>query len=104
MLQEIQNIMLEEINDIKNESEFGTNNDIDHTAEIIVRIPENLGEQQRVDLITALNGDAGITAAEFCPWRHHLMLVRYDRDLFSLQGMLDHVTSQYPVARLISPV
>jgi hypothetical protein len=104
MLQEIQNIMLEEIHDIKNESELGTNNELDHTSEIIVRINENLREQQRADLIIALNGDGGITAAEFCPLRYHLMLVRYDRDLYSSQDVLDRVTSQNLDARLIGPV
>ncbi len=104
MLQEIQNIMLEEINDIKNESEFGTSNKLDHTAEIIVSMPKNLGERQRADLIIALNDDAGTTAAEFCPLRYHLILVRYHRDLFSSQDMLDRITSQYPDARLIGLV
>ena len=79
-------------------------NEPDHTVEIVVHITENLGEQRRGDLIAALEDNGGITTAEFCPLRYHLMLVRYDRDLFSLQDMLDHVTSQYPVARLISPV
>ena len=75
MLQEIQNIILEEIHGIKNESEPGTNNELDHIVEIIVHINENLGERQRADLIIALEGDDGITAAEFCPLRCHLMLV-----------------------------
>lgn len=104
MLQEIQNIMLEEINDIKNESELGANNELDHTAEIIVRIPENLGEQQRADLIIALEGDDGITAAEFCPLRCHLMLVRYDKDRYSSQNVLSAVGAQKLQARLIGSI
>ena len=96
--------MLEEINDIKNESELGTNNELDHTVEIIVHITENLGEQQRADLIIALEGDDGITAAEFCPLRRHLMLVRYDKDRYSSQNVLNAVGAQKLQARLIGPI
>jgi len=42
--------------------------------------------------------------AEFCPLRYHLMLVRYDRDLYSSQDVLNRVTSQNVDARLIGPV
>jgi hypothetical protein len=76
----------------------------DHTVEIVVHITETLGGQQRGDLVTALEGNGGITTAEFCPLRYHLMLVRYDRDLYSSQDVLDHVTSQNVSARLIGPV
>ena len=79
-------------------------NEPDHTVEIIVHITETLGEQQRGDLVAALEGNGGITAAEFCPLRYHLMLVRYDRDLYSSQDVLDRVTSQNVSARLIGPV
>jgi hypothetical protein len=96
MLQEIQNIMLEEIHDIKNE--------LDHIVEIIVHINENLGEQQRADLIIALEGDDGITAAEFCPLRCHLMLVRYDKDRYSSQNVLSAVGAQKLQARLIGSI
>jgi hypothetical protein len=76
----------------------------DHTVEIVVHITETLGEKQRGDLVTALEGNGGITAAEFCPLRYHLILVRYDRDLYSSQDVLDGVTSQNVSARLIGPV
>ncbi len=76
----------------------------DHTVEIVVHITETLGEQRRGDLITALEDNGGITAAEFCPLRYHLILVRYDRDLYSSQKVLDRVTSQNIKARLIGPV
>jgi len=79
-------------------------NEPDHTVEIVVHITETLGEQRRGDLIAALEGNGGITAAEFCPLRYHLMLVRYDRDLYSSQKVLDRVTSQNVKARLIGPV
>jgi len=79
-------------------------NEPDHTVEIVVHITENLGEQQRGNLVAALEGNGGITTAEFCPLRYHLMLVRYDRELYSSQDVLNRVKSQNVNARLIGPV
>ena len=76
----------------------------DRTIEIVVHITETLGEQRRDDLVSALEGNGGITTAEFCPLRYHLMLVRYDRDLYSSQDVLKRVTSQNVSAKLIGPV
>jgi hypothetical protein len=76
----------------------------EHTVEIVVHITENLEEKQREELITALEDNGGITTAEFCPLRYHLMLVRYDRDTYSSQDVLDRVKSQNVNARLIGPV
>ena len=78
--------------------------ELDHTVEIVVHISETLGEQRREDLITALEDSGGITTAEFCPLRYHLMLVRYDRDLYSSHDVLGRVKSQNVDARLIGPV
>jgi len=75
-----------------------------HTVEIVVHIAEDLEEQQRRDLIAALNSNAGIVAAEFCPLRYHLLLVRYDRDTYSSQDVLNRVNSHNVSARLIGPV
>ena len=76
----------------------------DHTVEIVVHITETLGEQRRENLVAALEDSGGITTAEFCPLRYHLMLVRYDRDSYSSQDVLDRVKSQNVDARLIGPV
>jgi len=76
----------------------------DHTVEIVVHISETLGVQQREDLVSALEDSGGITTAEFCPLRYHLMLVRYDRDLHSSRDVLNRVKSQNVDARLIGPV
>jgi hypothetical protein len=76
----------------------------DHTVEIVVHITESLGEQRRGDLVAALENSGGITTAEFCPLRYHLMLVRYDRELYSSQDVLNRVTSQNVDAKLIGPV
>ncbi len=75
-----------------------------HTVEIVIHISEALEEQQRRDLVAALNSNAGIVAAEFCPLRYHLMLVRYDRDRYSSQDVLNRVNSHNVSARLIGPV
>lgn len=79
-------------------------NEPQHTVEIVVHITETLGEQRRGDLVTALEDNGGINTAEFCPLRNHLMLVRYDRDMYSSQDVLDRVNSQNVNARLIGPV
>jgi len=76
----------------------------ERTVEIIVHIAENLQEQQRGNLVAALGNNDGIVAAEFCPLRYHLMLVRYDRDLYSSQDVLAKVKSHNVDARLIGPV
>ena len=76
----------------------------DRTVEIVVHITETLGEQRREDLVAALEENRGITTAEFCPLRYHLMLVRYDRDMYSSQDVLARVESQNVDARLIGPV
>ena len=76
----------------------------EHTVEIVIHITENLGEQQRGNLVASLGNNEGIVAAEFCPLRYHLMLVRYDRDLYSSQDVLAKVNSQNVSARLIGPV
>lgn len=75
-----------------------------HSVEIVVHISESLEEQQRRNLITELNSNTGIVAAEFCPLRYHLMLVRYDRDTYSSQDVLNRVNSHGVSARLIGPV
>jgi len=59
----------------------------EYTVEIVVYIAETV-----------------ITTAVFCPGRYHLMLVKYDRDLYSSQDVLKRVTSQNVSARLIGPV
>ena len=76
----------------------------DHTVEIVVHITETLGAPQREDLVSALEDSGGITTAEFCPLRYHLMLVRYDRDISSSQDVLGSVKAQNYNARLIGPV
>lgn len=76
----------------------------EHSVEIVVHIPETLGEIRRNNLVAALEQDSGIVSADFCPLRYHLMLVRYDRDNYSSQDVLARVRSRHTNARLIGPV
>ena len=80
--------------------------DIDEkrTVEIIVHISEELDESQRNNLVSVLKGSAGISDAEFCTLRNHLILVRYDRGISSSQDVLSAVTTKNLSARLIGPV
>ena len=79
-------------------------NNPEHTVEIVVHINESLEEQGRRDLVSTLENDEGISSAEFCPLHYHLMLVRYNRDLYSSQDVLGSVKAQRLNARLIGPV
>ena len=73
-------------------------------VEIVVHVSEDLAVTQRSDLVEKLQQHDGITSAEFCPLRYHLMLVRYDRNRISSRDVLASVTTQQLHARLIGPV
>jgi len=79
-------------------------NEPDHSVEIVVHITETLEQQQRGNLVASLENDGGIVSAEFCPLRYHLMLVRYDKDMYSSQDVLGRVLSQNINAQLVGPV
>jgi len=80
------------------------NSALQNTVEIVVHVTEELSEDKRNDLTSALKNTNGITNAEFCPLRYHLMLVRYDKDAFSSQDVLRSITSQDVHAQLLGPV
>ena len=79
-------------------------NEPDRSVEIVVHITETLEEQQRGNLVAAMENDGGIVSAEFCPLRYHLMLVRYDKDMYSSQDVLGRVKAQNINAQLVGPV
>lgn len=79
-------------------------NEAKNAVEIVVHVSENLDGRQRNNLVVALKKEDGIVAAEFCPLRNHLMLVRYDRDQYSSQDVLGAVSAQKLQARLIGPI
>jgi hypothetical protein len=82
----------------------GIETEPEHTADIAVYVAETPGEKRREYLVAALEEIDGITAAEFCPLRCHLMLVRYDTEMYSAQDVLNRITSLTVNARLIGPV
>lgn len=76
----------------------------EHTVEVVVHISETLEEQQRNNMIVALENDDRIYSVEFSPSRCHLMLVKYDRDQYSSADVLSSITSRNVSAKLIGPV
>ena len=73
-------------------------------VEIVVHVSDDLEDQQRRNLLAALEQENGIVSAEFCPLHYHLMLVRYDRGRYSSQDVLRAVGAQKIQARLIGPI
>lgn len=67
-------------------------------------IKEDLGEEQRNLVVSALEKTIGITGAEFCLLRNHLMLVNYDKNIFSSQDTLKSFNSLNLQAKLIGPI
>ena len=80
------------------------NDQQEQQVEIVVHIDEELGETQRGDLVEYLNSTDGISAAEFCPLRYHLMLVQYDRNRVSSLDVIHRVGSRAVNAQLIGPI
>jgi hypothetical protein len=76
----------------------------EHITEIVVHVDEELGESRRSDLIDALEGKDGIKSVEFCPLRHHLMLVNYNRNTLNSRDVVIGIKSQNIHAQLIGPV
>ena len=79
-------------------------NEAKNAVEIVVHIKEDLGEEQRNLVVSALEKTVGITGAEFCLLRNHLMLVNYDKNIFSSQDTLKSFNSLNLQAKLIGPI
>lgn len=77
---------------------------VKNIVEVVVYVKEDLGEQQREQVVSALKHMDDISAAEFCTLRNHLLLVKYDRDMSSSQDVLKSFTSLNLQARLIGPI
>jgi hypothetical protein len=75
-----------------------------NTVEVVVHVSENLKDRQRNYLAVILEEEDGIISAEFCPLHYHLMLVRYDRDMYCSQDVLASIRSLNINASLISSV
>ena len=75
-----------------------------NAVEVVVYVKDNLGEDQRNLVISALEKTDGIIGAEFCTLRNHLMLTTYDKDVFTSQDVLKSFDSLKLEARLIGPI
>jgi hypothetical protein len=79
-------------------------NEAKNAVEVVVHINEDLVEEQRKNLVSALENSDGIIRAEFCPLRYHLVLAKYDRNIVSSQDVLKSFNSLNVSARLIGPI
>jgi hypothetical protein len=77
---------------------------VNNYPEVVVWLPELLDEQSRNALTQDLENQSGIQSAVFCPIRHHLMLVQYDRNGINSQDVLRYVTEGGADARLVGPI
>jgi len=75
-----------------------------NVVEIVIYVKADLGEEQRDLVVSALEKSDGIIGAEFCQLRNHLVLAKYDKDIFSSQDVLKSFKSLNLEARLIGPI
>ena len=75
-----------------------------NVVEIVIYVKADLGEEQRDLVVSALEKSDGIIGAEFCELRNHLMLAKYDKDIFSSQDVLKSFNSLNLEVRLIGPI
>jgi len=78
--------------------------DARNAVEIVVYIRNHLGDEQRGHIVSALENIDGIIGAEFCPLRNHLVLARYNKNIFSSQDVLKSFNALNLEARLIGPI
>ena len=79
-------------------------NEAKNAVEIVVYVKEELGEEQQNLVISTLEKTDGIIGAEFCLLRNHLMLVKYDKDIFTSQDALKSFNSLNLEAKLVGPI
>ena len=73
-------------------------------VEVVIYISKELGGEQQDLVVSALEQTDGIIGAEFCPTRNHLLLAKYDKDVFSSQDVLKSFSSLNLDAKLIGPI
>jgi hypothetical protein len=73
-----------------------------NTIEVVVHVSDILEYRQRKNMVVSLEEEDGIVSAEFCRFRYHLMLVKYDSNVCSSQDVLASVRSQNVNARLMA--
>jgi cell division protein FtsX len=79
-------------------------NDEKCAVEVVVYICNDLGDEQRSLVVSALEKTDGIIGAEFCPTHNHLVLAKYDKNVFTSQDVLKSFNSMDLKARLIGPI
>jgi len=79
-------------------------NEAKNAVEVVVHVSEDLGEEQRNLVVSALEKTDGIIGAEFCLMRNHLVLAKYDRGSMSSQDVLKSFNSLNLDAKLIGPI
>ena len=72
--------------------------------EVVVWLPTLLDERSREELTGRLRRRMGIRSAEFCPIRHHLMLVQYKGDCMNSQEVLRCIRETSADAKLVGPI
>jgi len=73
-------------------------------VEVVIYISKELGGEQQDLVVSALEQTDGIIGAEFCPTRNHLLLAKYDKDVFSSQDVLKSFNALNLDAKLIGPI
>jgi hypothetical protein len=79
-------------------------NEAKNAVEIVVHVSEDLGKEQQNLVVSALEKTDGIIGAEFCLLRNHLVLTKYDRDIYSSHDVLKSFNSLNLKAKLIGPI
>ena len=79
-------------------------NEAKNAVEVVVHVSEDLGEEQRNLVVSALNKADGIIGAEFCLLRNHLVLTKYNKDIYSSQDVLKRFNALNLKAKLIGPI
>ena len=79
-------------------------NKVKNTVEIVVYIKKDLAQDQQQQVSSILEQMEGISRVEFCPLRNHLVLTKYNRDIFSSQDVLKGFNSLDLEAKLIGPI
>ena len=73
-------------------------------VEVVVHIDNALEEESRDQIASRISEEDGIFSFDFCPQRHHLVLVQYDRTRLTSQDILHKVKGQNLCAQLVGPI
>ena len=87
-----------------NQAAHNLPNEEKRAVEVVIYISKELGGEQQNLVVSALEKTDGIIGAEFCPTRNHLLLAKYDKDIFSSQDVLKSFNSLNLEAKLIGPI